>query len=200
MGVVRYATPTDNINKIKLLFKHMKDQITRENLANFFSVFFETNEVSIESVAKAIGCPISSIERIIAQESYPSDEMLKQAAILFSIGIKNYAKLSSADKEKISESIGAVGGGVLGFGGITAAISASGTVAGLSAAGITSGLSGIGALVGGGMAAGATAVAAIPIAVGAAGYGLMKGIKFIINYYKLNDKDFNTFWEIKKED
>lgn len=177
----------------------MKEEISRENLANFLSVFLETNEVTIENVAKAIGCPIATIDRIIAQETLPTDEMLKQCAILFSIGFKQYRKLSEADKEKISESIGAVGGGVLGFGGITAAISASGTVIGLSAAGITSGLSGIGALVGGGMAAGATAVAAIPIAVGAVGYGLMKGIKAIITYYKLNDTDFNNFWEIKKE-
>ena len=178
----------------------MKEEITRENLANYLAVFFEPNETNIDTVAKAIGCPIASLERIIGQESYPTDEMIKQCAIMISIGIVKYKKLSDSDKETISDKIGAVGGGVLGFGAITSAIGASGSVIGLSAAGITSGLSGIGALVGGGMAAGATAVAAIPIAVGAAGYGLMKAIKFAISYYKLNNKDINPYWEILRQD
>lgn len=177
----------------------MKESITRESLAHYLSVFFENSEVSIENVAKAIGCPIAAIERIISQETLPTDEMLKQCAILISIGYKEYKKLSQADKEKISESIGAVGGGILGFGAISSAISSSGAVIGLSAAGITSGLSAIGTIVGGGMVAGVTAIAVIPIAVGAAGYGMMKGIKTIINYYKINDKDINHYWEIPKE-
>mgnify|MGYP003592520132 FL=1 len=187
-------------NKSKNIYNFMKEEITRENLANYLAVFFETNETNIDTVAKAIGCPIASLERIIGQESYPTDEMIKQCAIMISIGIVKYKKLSDSDKETISDKIGAVGGGVLGFGAITSAIGASGSVIGLSAAGITSGLSGIGALVGGGMAAGATAVAAIPIAVGAAGYGLMKAIKFAISYYKLNNKDINPYWEILRQD
>ncbi|CDS47972.1 hypothetical protein [Polaromonas sp. CG9_12] len=52
-----------------------------------------------------------------------------------------------------------------------------GSVAGLGAAGITSGLAAVGSLVGGGMAAGLVVTAAAPIAVGALGYGLYKGIK-----------------------
>jgi len=148
----------------------MKESITRENLANYLSVFFENNEVSIENVAKSIGC------------SY-----------------KEYKKLSKADKERISESIGAVGGSILGFGTISAAISSSGTIIGLSAAGITSGLSAIGTLVGGGMVAGITAIAVIPLAFGAAGYGIMKGIKTLITYSKINDKEINDYWEIRKE-
>lgn len=178
----------------------MIEKISSENLAHFLAVFFETNNATIEGAAKAIGCPIPTIKRIISQESYPTDEMLKQCGILFSIGFEKYKKLSKADKERISENIGAVGGGLLGFGGITAAISASGTVAGLSAAGITSGLYGIGTLVGGGMAAGATAVATIPIAVGAVGYGIMKGIKTIIEHHKLNNDDLSPYWEISIED
>lgn len=176
----------------------MKEEITRENLADFLTAYLTKNNVSIENIAKSFGCSKATIERIIKKETYPTDNLLKQCAILFAIEYKLYKKLSKADKEKISEKIGAVGGGVLGFGGITAAISASGTVIGLSAAGITSGLSGIGALVGGGMVAGATAVAAIPIAIGTVGYGLTKGVKTIITHYKLNNKEINNYWEIRR--
>ncbi|PIF46329.1 hypothetical protein CLU96_3359 [Chryseobacterium sp. 52] len=178
----------------------MKESITRENLANYLSVFLKNSEIPIKNAAKAIGCPIGTIERIISQETFPSDEMLKQSAILISIGYNKYKKLSNADKEKISESIGAVGGGVLGFGGISAAISASGAVVGLSAAGITSGLGAIGTIVGGGMVAGATVIAVIPIAVGVAGYGAIKGIKALITHYKINDKNINKYWEINKDE
>lgn len=68
----------------------------------------------------------------------------------------------------------------------------------MSAAGITSGLATAGGLVGGGMAIGVTTVAAIPVVAAAAGYGVIKGIKYGIDSYKLNDTKFNDYWEIKK--
>lgn len=177
----------------------MNESITRENLAYYLSTFFDNNELLIKKVAKAVGCSIATIKRIVAKETFPTDEMLKQCAILIAIGYEKYKKLSRADKEKITESIGAIGGGVLGFGAISAAISSSGTIIGVSAAGITSGLSAIGSLVGGGMLAGATTIAAVPIIVGIAGYGLIKGIKETISYYKANDKKINEYWEVYPE-
>lgn len=117
----------------------------------------------------------SSIERITNNRSYPSDEMIKQCGILFSIGYEGYKKLSKSDKEKISEGIGTVGGGVLGFGSITAVVSSLG-YAGLSAAGITSGLAAAGGLVGGGMALGITAIAAIPVAAGTLSGGISASV------------------------
>jgi hypothetical protein len=66
--------------------------------------------------------------------------------------------------------VGATAGGA-------GAVSAMGTVGGLGAAGITSGLAAVGSLVGGGMTAGLIVTAAAPIAVGALGYGLYKGVK-----------------------
>lgn len=56
-------------------------------------------------------------------------------------------------------------------------ISTAGSVGGLSAAGITSGL----AAIGGSMLGGIVAVALIPVAAGALGYGAIKGIKKSVN-------------------
>ena len=153
----------------------MNESITRENLKELLSNFIANNNLLNKDIAKAIGCSISSIERITNNRSYPSDEMIKQCGILFSIGYEGYKKLSKSDKEKISEGIGTVGGGVLGFGSITAVVSSLG-YAGLSAAGITSGLAAAGGLVGGGMALGITAIAAIPVAAGTLSGGISASI------------------------
>ncbi|MDD5170670.1 MAG: hypothetical protein PHN75_17780, partial [Syntrophales bacterium] len=105
------------------------------------------------------------------------------------------SKLSKAEKEKISEAIGTVGGGVLGFGGITAAVSTMG-IAGLSAAGITSGLAALGGIVGGGMVAGISVAAAIPIGAAILGYGIIKGVKAFFETYELDQENYDPFWEM----
>ena len=169
-------------------------EITRTNCQAFLAAFIEENKLKVRNVAKAITCSEITLERIIAGKTVPSDEMIRQTGIMIELGFKSYSKLSKAEKEKISETIGAIGGGVLGFGGVTAAVSSLG-IAGLSAAGITSGLSVLGGIVGGGMAAGIGVCAAIPIAVGAVGYALIKGIKALIDKQKLDDDRYDPFWE-----
>jgi hypothetical protein len=111
---------------------------------------------------------------------------------LVAIGHAKYSKMSESDKEKVSEYIGATGGIAAGIGGAIAAISASGAVAGLSAAGITSGL----AALGGSMLGGLAVVAVIPVVAGAAGYGLIKGIKAICDANRLDCKEIDNHWEI----
>jgi len=122
-----------------------------------------------------------------------------QIGILIGIGFQNYSKLSNAEKEKISEAIGAAGGGVLGFGSIAAAVGASGAVAGLSAAGISSGLAAIGTIVGGGMMAGVAVAAGFPLAAGALGYGVIKGVKYFFSKAELNKDEIDPQWEIETE-
>jgi plasmid maintenance system antidote protein VapI len=173
----------------------MNEKITVENFKNFLASYMEAENISMNKVAKAINCPETSIGRILVGKTWPSDEMMKQCAIMIEIGFKNYKKLTDAQKEKISESIGTISAGGLGFASITAAVSASGAVVGLSAAGIASGLAAIGATVGGGMVAGITLVAAIPIVAGVAGYGIVKGIKKAILEKKINQDGFEPKWE-----
>lgn len=172
------------------------DELTRHNFGATLYNFAKSEKTSLDSFAKAIGCSKKSMQRLTTARSYPSDDMLKQGAILLTIGYTKYANLSEAEKEKISEKIGAVGGGVLGLGSVTAVVGALGT-AGLSAAGIASGLAALGAVVGGGMAAGITVAATFPIAAGAAGYGLVKGIKAVTERYNTADKDqIDPKWEV----
>ena len=173
-----------------------EDNINAENCRLLLAAFMERNDLDTSQISSAIGCSIPTLARILAGKSKPTIEFMKQVGILIAVGYERYAKLTEAQKEAISETIGAVGGGILGFGSITAAISASGAVAGLSAAGITSGLAAIGAAVGGGMAAGVVVLAAVPIAVGAAGYGIIKGVKYFFSQQELNSDAIDPKWEI----
>jgi hypothetical protein len=116
--------------------------------------------------------------------------MLRQGGFMMEIGFQRYSRLSSAEKEKISEIIGSVGGGAVGFASITAAVGTLGS-SGLSAAGISSGL----AALGGSMVGGILVAAAIPAAAGAAGYGIVKGVKYGAGEYKLRRKQHDIRWE-----
>ena len=170
-------------------------KITRQNLGFCLLKFTCYENLSSQDIAKAIGCPQRTIERVMKEDTWPSEALIRQCSIMFVLGLEQYKGLSKAEKEGISEKIGATGGSVLGFGAISGAISTSGTVTGLSAAGITSGLGAIGATVGGGMVVEVSVLAGIPIAAGVLGYGLVKGIKSAITKVQLDDKEVSTYWE-----
>jgi len=174
---------------------NVENNITESNLHKYLKAFILQNQLTFKDIALAIGCSMHTLKRVSDQDTRPTSNLIKQCGILFALGYKKYKKLSNSEKEKISEKIGTIGGGVLGFGAISSAVSASGAVVGLSAAGITSGLAGMGALVGGGMVAGIAIVASIPMAVGGIGYGIMKGIKGIINHQKINSPEVDSKWE-----
>ena len=170
------------------------NEITVDNCNSLIAVFMEEEDVQAKQISKSIGCSVPTVLRILAKETLPTEEFMKQIGLMFTIGFKSYSKLSSSDKESISESIGSLGGGALGFAGITAAISASGTTLGLSAAGITSGLTAIGF---GGMVGGVMTLAAVPIAAGGIGYGIIKGVKYLISEKHLKSDDIDEKWETK---
>ncbi|HEY3899675.1 MAG TPA: hypothetical protein VGM54_13730 [Chthoniobacter sp.] len=171
------------------------DEIPSGKWAALFAAFLERSKISVRSAAGAIGCSQTTMGRLIVSKTKPSAEMLKQSAVMIELGYERYRKLTKAEKEKISEAIGAVGGGTLGFAAVTAAISTLG-ISGLSAAGITSGLAALGAIVGGGMVAGVTVAAAIPIAAGALGYGIILAVKGALGKYRLDKEKYDPLWEL----
>lgn len=164
------------------------------NFRNILAAFMEKNNLAVEAVAKSIGCSEISLARILAGKTWPTDETLKQGAILIAVGFDAYNKLKKAEKEKISTAMGSIGGGTLGFGTITAVISTLG-IPGLSSIGITSGLAALGGIIGGGMMAGVLATACIPIAAGAAGYLVVKTVKKYFGNMKDDSGDFDKKWE-----
>ena len=54
----------------------------------------------------------------------------------------------------------------------------------------------MGAIVGGGMAAGVAVAAAIPIAVAGMGWGIIQGVKYFVNEAQISSKDIDEKWEL----
>ena len=179
----------------------MENQIlTKENLPEYLAAFIKKDDLQIDRIAKSIGCSSPTLNRVLQKKTVAKDNLIKQCGILFELGINRYQKLTNADKEKISETIGSFSGAGLGFASISAAVS-SVSAYGLSAAGITSGLSALGSyasitgIVGGGMIGGVILTAGIPLVAGAAGYGMVKGVKSIFTNIRTKDNKIDTKWE-----
>lgn len=175
------------------------NQFDRRNFRLLLAAFIEREDATIRQVAKAISCSDATLTRVLIGRTLPTDELMKQGGVMFELGFERYSKLSASERETISEKIGATGGGVLGFGSITAAIGALG-LPGFSAAGITSGLAALGGIVGGGMVVGVSVAAAIPLAVGAVGYAVIKGVKYFVAEMQLNSTELDVRWEMQLPD
>lgn len=174
-----------------------KEPVTKENCGAKLCLIRELLHMFRRELARIIGVSESTLRRLEGGDTLPTDEFINRLQALHAIGSAKYAKLSAAEKEKVSEIVGAAGGSVAGVGGSIAAIGAAGAVSGFSAAGITSGLAAIG---GGAMLTGIGVVAAIPVATGLAGYGLVKGIKKICEANNLSSEEVHGKWEIRRKE
>ncbi|MHB9149121.1 MAG: hypothetical protein ACYC33_03390 [Thermoleophilia bacterium] len=163
------------------------------------AAFIKRSDSTVRQIAKAIGCSDPTLKRVLAGKTLPSDDLMRQGGIMFELGFERYSKLSASERGTLSEKIGAAGGGVVGFAAITGAIEAAG-ITGVSAVGISTGLAALGGIVGGGMVAGVLVVAAIPLAGGALGYGVIKGVKYLVSEVYLNSTDIDDRWEIMRLD
>jgi len=167
------------------------EEITPDNCKDYLVTFIKDNKLHLRQVAKAIECSEATLFRIINKRSLPSDEMIKQVGIMKTIGFSRYEKLTSAQKEKISEKIGALSAGILGFATINTAINFLG-ISGLSVAGITTGL----AALSGTLIAGVTVAVAIALARRALGRGAVKAFKHRKSEKALNATEIDKKWEI----
>ena len=170
----------------------MLEPITPNNCGEKVKLVREVSGLSRRDLAKVVGVAESTIYRLETKKTLPTTDFMLRLSGLTAIGHARYSKMSEREKEKVSQYIGAGGGVAAGVGGAIGAISASGAVAGLSAAGITSGL----AAIGGSMLGGIAVVATIPVVAGAAGYGLVKGIKAICEANKLDCREVDKHWEL----
>jgi hypothetical protein len=176
------------------------EDLNRDGFVREFGDFLDRHQISALSAAKAIGCSEMTMNRLLGNiepSTLPTDEMLKQAGCMMALNYTRYSKLSRAEKRQLSETIGTVVGGSLGFAAITTTISGSG-VAGLSAAGISSGLASMGGIIGGGMAAGVAVAATLPIAIGGAGFGIVKVAKYLRVQKSLKSTHLDSNWEIMR--
>lgn len=176
--------------------------MTNLNQINFpvvLAEFMTRHHLSARRIADAIACSEATLNRLLGGSTLATDEMLRQSMLLIELGFDRYSALTAAERDTLSETIGVIGGGVVGVGSVTAVVAASGSVAGLSAAGMTSGLAAMGAVIGGGMAAGIVVAAAMPIALAGVGYGIIRATKYFMSEWQLNEENFDAKWETPRQ-
>lgn len=149
-----------------------------ESLRFYLGQFVLHYSLEPQKVAEKLNWSTSVWNRLISGKTRPTEKSMKQCFLMFCMGFEDYSRLSKKEVESITEKMGAVTAAGFGTVAVKAIISSVGAASGLSAAGIMSGLRVLGSFVGGGAAAGISVVAAIPVATGLAGWGIIKIIKW----------------------
>lgn len=171
----------------------MEEAVTPVNCGAKLKLVREVSGLSRRELAEILGCSETTVFRLETNKTKATNDFSNRLRALNIIGHHKFKDLTEAEKGTIGETLGATGGVATGIGGALAAVSGAGSVSGLSAAGITSGLAAIG---GGSLLGGVGVVAAVPVAVGIAGYGLVKGIQAICEANDLECKEVDGRYEI----
>lgn len=171
----------------------MEEAITPENCGLKLKLVREVSGLSRKELAGILGCSETTVFRLETSKTRATTDFINRLRALVVIGHHRFQQLTDSEKATLGETLGAMGGVATGIGGSIAAVSAAGSVTGLSAAGITSGLAAIG---GGSLLGGIGVIAAVPVAVGLAGYGLVKGIRAICEANDLQCHEVDGRYEI----
>lgn len=154
-----------------------RPKLSPENLRFYLEQFVLHYSLDPQKIALKLGWSISVWNRLISGKTCPTERSMKECFLMFCLGFDEYSRLSKKKVESITEKMGGAASASFGAIAVKAIIGSLGTSSGLSAAGIMSGLRVLGTLVGGGAAAGISVAAAIPVAAGIAGWGVIKLLK-----------------------
>ncbi len=169
------------------------EQLTKENFAEEFQQYIKEEGLRLAKVAKAIGCSITTLKRLLPErQTLPTEEMLKQARLMRKLGFETYCKLIESKKDNFAEVLGAISGGTLGLASVAAMLNSAESSAvldehkpnNIKKLGKITGGSGIGLAFG------------LPMAGLALGYSLIKGLRVYIDAQALNNTNFDPKWEI----
>jgi len=171
---------------------NMPKSVTHENCGDILRKIRQMfGSMSVAELAKILGVSRSTVMRIEAGQTYPSDELLNRLKALQIIGISKFRTLSEKGKDRFSQLIEEIGEDPEMF---SKTIS-SRMVKELTPFGI---LAGIGAIAGASLIISKSVVSSIPILSSLAGYGLVKGLKAILQANGLECTENDGRWEITK--
>jgi HSP20 family protein len=168
--------------------KKMPQTVTRKNCGNVLKELRQKfGSMSVAELAKTLGIARSTVMRIEAGQTMPSDDILNRLKAIQVIGISRFQRLSETDKNRFSQVIEEIGENPEMF-------AKSGMLRELTPAGI---LAGLGTIAGASLNASASMVSSIPILSSLAGYGLVKGLKSILEANNLLCVENEGVWEIQ---
>jgi len=143
--------------------------------------------MSVADLAKILGVARSTIMRIEAGETAPSDDFLNRLKALQVMGMSRFQGLSEKDMDRFSQAIEEMGGSPELF------------AKGMMLRELTSGgiLAGLGTIAGASLNLSGSVVSSIPILSSLAGYGLVKGLKSLLEANNLSCVEGDGFWQIQ---
>lgn len=168
--------------------KKMPEYVTRENCGRILKELRQRfGSMSVAELSKTLGVARSTIMRIEAGQTAPSDDVLNRLKAIQVIGISRFQSLSETDRGRFSQVIEEMGENPELF-------ATSGMFRKLTTAGI---LAGLGTIAGASLNISASVVSSIPILSSLAGYGLVKGLKSVLEANKLLCVENEGVWEIQ---
>ncbi len=170
----------------------MLKSVTRENCGHILKELRERfGRMSVAELAGILGVSRSTVMRIEAGQTYPSDDLLNRLKAIQVIGISRFKTLSEKDRARFSGLIKEIGEDPEVFAGVVT----DRMVKELTPAGI---LAGLGTIAAASLNASTAIVSSIPVFSSLAGYGLVKGLKGILEANRFECAEKNGRWEITK--
>lgn len=170
----------------------MLKSVTRENCGSVLKELRQKfGSMSVAELARTLGVSRSTVMRIEAGQTFPSDELLNRLKAIQVIGVSRFRALSEKDKARFSQLMEEIGENPDVFSkNLTRRM-----VKELMPAGI---LAGLGTIASASLNISTSVVSSIPVLSSLAGYGLIKGLKAILEANNLECIENDGVWEITK--
>ena len=173
--------------------KKMPGSVTRENCGSVLRELRQRfGSMSVAELAKTLGVARSTVMRIEAGQTIPSDDLINRLKATQLIGISKFRALSEMDRTRFLQLIEEIGENPE----IFSEVITKRMVKELTPAGI---LAGLGTIASASLNLSTSVISSIPVLSSLAGYGLVKGLKAILDANNLNCIENEGVWEITKE-
>ena len=195
--MIHHATQRNTqgtLSKGILTMKKMPHPVNRDNCGRVLrEIRQKFGSMSMAELARTLGVSRSTVMRIEAGQSLPSEELLNRLKAIQLIGISKFQELSQKDREHFAMFMDGIGENADDFSNQTA----SHMVTALTPSGI---LAGLGTIASASLNMSTSVVSAVPVLSSLAGYGLVKGLKAILEANDLNCTENEGVWEITRND
>jgi HSP20 family protein len=173
--------------------KEIPEYVTRENCGSVLRALRQRfGSMSVAELAKTLGVARSTVMRIEAGRTTPSDDFLNRLKAIQVIGLSRFRGLSEEDRVRFVKVLEEIGESPEMF---SRAVT-NGMVKELTPGGI---LVGLGAIASGSLNVTTSIVSSIPVLSSLAGYGLVKGLKSVLAANNLSCVENDGVWEITRE-
>ena len=173
--------------------KKVAESVTRENCGRVLKeVRQRFGSMSVAELARTLGVARSTVMRIEAGQTIASGDLLNRLKAIQVIGMSRFRALSEKDRDRFLQAIEEIGENPDIF---SRAISNQ-MVKELTSAGI---LAGLGTIASASLNLSTSLVSSIPILSSLAGYGLVKGLKSVLEANNLSCVENEGVWEITSE-